>query len=48
MVDFRKSKSVPSTLTVNNSEVEIVDSFNVSSTTASGAELTSSYKFKCQ
>ena len=28
MVDFRKSKSVPSTLTVNNSEVGIVDSFN--------------------
>ena len=27
MVDFRKSKSVPSTLIVNNSEVEIVDSF---------------------
>ena len=28
MVDFRKSKYVPSTLPVNNSEVEIVDSFN--------------------
>ena len=27
VVDFRKSKSVPSTLIVNNSEVEIVDSF---------------------
>ena len=27
MVDFRKLKTVPSTLTVNNSEVEIVDSF---------------------
>ena len=27
VVDFRKSKSVPSTLIFNNSEVEIVDSF---------------------
>ena len=28
VVDFRKSKYVPSTPTVNSSEVEIADSFN--------------------
>ena len=37
MVDIRKSKSVPSTFIVNNSEVDIVDSF-----TCLGIHITSS------
>ena len=42
VVDFRKSKSVPSTHIVNNSEVEIVDSF-----TFLGIHITSNLSWSC-
>ena len=42
VVDFRKSKSVPSTHIVNNSEVEIVDSFKFL-----GIHITSNLSWSC-